>query len=72
VSWVWVPRAVLGLRQVGAFGGAVIVALVLHSSGVRAVTLIGFCCYTAGILTTLLIREPHGRALDDISNDLTA
>ena len=56
--------------KVGAFGGAVIVPLLLSHYGLRAVTLVGFCCYAAGIATTLLVREPNGRALDDISRDL--
>ena len=37
-----------------------------------SVVVIGFCCYAAGIATTLLIHEPNGRALDDISHDLAA
>ncbi len=56
----------------GAFAGALVVPLLLSSSGVRAVTLMGFCCYAAGIVTTLLVREPNGRALEDISEDLDA
>jgi MFS family permease len=61
-----------GIAKVGAFGGAVIVPLLLSHAGVRAVTLLGFCCYAAGIATTLLVREPNGRALDDISRDLAS
>jgi MFS family permease len=59
-----------GIAKIGAFGGALVVPLLLHSEGLRAVTLLGFCCYAAGIVTTLLVREPSGKALDDISSDL--
>jgi hypothetical protein len=59
-----------GIAKVGAFAGALVVPLVLSSHGLRAVTFIGFCCYAAAIATTMLIREPGGRALDDISRDL--
>ncbi len=61
-----------GIAKIGAFGGALIVPLLLSSHGLRAVTFMGFCCYTAAIATTMLIREPGGRALDDISRDLEA
>jgi predicted MFS family arabinose efflux permease len=61
-----------GIAKVGAFAGALIVPLLLSGYGVRAVTLMGFCCYAAGIATTMLVREPNGRALDDISEDLDA
>jgi len=59
-----------GIAKVGAFGGALIVPLLLSSHGLRAVTFMGFCCYAAAIVTTMLVREPGGRALDDISQDL--
>jgi predicted MFS family arabinose efflux permease len=59
-----------GIAKIGAFGGALVVPLLLHSEGLRAVTLLGFCCYAAGIATTMLVREPSGMALDDISHDL--
>jgi hypothetical protein len=36
------------------------------------VTLLAFCCYVAGIATAALIREPQGRALDEVSEDLSA
>jgi MFS family permease len=61
-----------GIAKVGAFAGALVVPLLLSGYGVRAVTLMGFCCYAAGIATTMLVREPNGRALDDISEDLDA
>ena len=61
-----------GIAKIGAFGGAVIVPLLLSHYGLRAVTLMGFCCYTAGIATTFLVREPNGRALDDLSHDLAS
>jgi MFS family permease len=61
-----------GIAKIGAFGGALVVPLLLSHSGLRAVTLMGFCCYAAGIATTMLVREPTGRALDDISRDLDA
>jgi hypothetical protein len=48
------------------------VPLLLSSHGLRAVTFMGFCCYAAAIVTTMLIREPGRRALDDISRDLAA
>ena len=59
-----------GIAKVGAFGGALLVPLLLAGGGLRAVTLLAFCCYVAGIATTALIREPKGLALDDISEDL--
>jgi predicted MFS family arabinose efflux permease len=61
-----------GIAKIGAFGGAVVVPLLLSHYGLRAVTLMGFCCYIGGIATTMLVREPTGRALDDISQDLDA
>lgn len=43
----------------------------MSRSGLRAATrFLGFCCYAAAIATTLLVREPSGQALDDISQDL--
>ncbi|WP_156623999.1 hypothetical protein [Mycobacterium sp. 852002-40037_SCH5390672] len=44
--------------------------LLLSGAGLRAVTLLGFCCYAAGIATTVLVREPVGLALDEVSDDL--
>ena len=61
-----------GIAKIGAFAGALIVPLLLSSHGLRAVTFMGFCCYAAAIVTTMLVREPGGRALDDISQDLEA
>jgi MFS family permease len=61
-----------GIAKIGAFAGALIVPLLLSHEGLRAVTLMGFCCYAAGIATTLLVREPSGQALDDVSHDLTS
>jgi hypothetical protein len=52
--------------------GALVVPLLLSGAGLRAVTFLGFCCYAATIGTTLLVREPAGQALDDISEDLKA
>lgn len=60
-----------GIAKVGAFLGALVVPLLLDGPGLRAVTLLGFCCYAAGIATTFLVREPKGIALDEISEDLT-
>ncbi|WP_374025009.1 MFS transporter [Mycobacterium sp. HNNTM2301] len=59
-----------GVAKVGAFGGALVVPLVLASSGLRAVTLLAFGCYIAAIATTLLLPEPRGRALDEVSAGL--
>jgi MFS family permease len=59
-----------GIAKVGAFAGALLVPLLLAASGLRAVTLVAFGCYVAAIATTALLREPQGRALDDISDDL--
>jgi MFS family permease len=61
-----------GIAKIGAFAGALVVPLLLSGAGLRAVTFLGFCCYAAGIATTLLVREPSGQALDDISQDLNA
>jgi MFS family permease len=61
-----------GIAKIGAFTGALVVPLLLSSSGLRAVTLLGFCCYAAAIVTTMLVREPAGQALDDVSQDLNA
>ena len=61
-----------GIAKIGAFGGALVVPLLLSGAGLQAVTFLGFCCYAAGIATTLLVREPSGQALDDISQDLNA
>lgn len=61
-----------GVAKVGAFAGALVVPLLLAGAGLRAVTLLAFCCYVAGIATTALIREPQGRALDEVSEDLSA
>lgn len=58
------------IAKVGAFLGALFVPLLLSGAGLRAVTLLGFCCYAAGIATTALVREPVGLALDDVSDDL--
>jgi predicted MFS family arabinose efflux permease len=58
------------IAKVGAFLGALFVPLLLSGAGLRAVTLLGFCCYAAGIATTVLVREPAGLALDDVSDDL--
>lgn len=58
------------IAKVGAFLGALVVPLLLGGAGLRAVTLLGFCCYTAAIGATLLVREPGGRALDDVSADI--
>jgi MFS family permease len=60
-----------GVAKVGAFAGALVVPLLLGGAGLRAVTLLAFCCYVAGIATTALIREPRGLALDDVSEDLS-
>ncbi|OPX08126.1 MFS transporter [Mycobacterium sp. AT1] len=59
-----------GVAKVGAFAGALVVPLILAGAGLRAVTLLAFGCYVAAILATFLIREPAGRALDDIGADL--
>jgi MFS family permease len=59
-----------GIAKVGAFAGALLVPLLLTGAGLRAVTLVAFGCFTAAIATTFLIREPLGRALDDICEDL--
>ncbi|OBI05881.1 MFS transporter [Mycobacterium scrofulaceum] len=59
-----------GVAKVGAFGGALVVPLVLGSSGLRAVTLLAFGCYIAAIATTFLLPEPRGRALDEVSDGL--
>ncbi|OBG65566.1 MULTISPECIES: MFS transporter [unclassified Mycobacterium] len=59
-----------GVAKVGAFGGALVVPLVLASSGLRAVTLLAFGCYVAAIATTFLLPEPRGRALDEVSDRL--
>ena len=61
-----------GIAKIGAFAGALVVPLLLSGAGLRAVTFLGFCCYAAGIATTLLVRESSGQALDDISQDLNA
>lgn len=58
------------IAKVGAFLGALFVPLLLSGAGLRAVTLLGFCCYAAGIATTVLVREPVGLALEDVSDDL--
>lgn len=58
------------IAKVGAFLGALFVPLLLSGAGLRAVTLLGFCCYAAGIATTTLVREPAGLPLDDVSDDL--
>jgi hypothetical protein len=55
---------------VGAFAGALVVPLLLGGAGLRAVTLLAFCCYVAAIACTVLIREPKAMALDDVSEDL--
>ena len=59
-----------GLAKVGAFAGALLVPLLLTGAGLRAVTLLAFCCYLAAIAATLLIREPLGLPLDDVSDTL--
>jgi MFS family permease len=59
-----------GIAKVGAFAGALLVPLLLAAAGLRAVTLLAFGCYVAAIATTALLREPRGRALDDVSDDL--
>ncbi|MFI9273373.1 MFS transporter [Kitasatospora sp. NPDC052896] len=59
-----------GIAKIGAFGGAVVVPLVLAGGGLRIVTLIASCCFLAGIGTTFLVREPHGLTLDDVSEAL--
>jgi hypothetical protein len=46
------------------------VPLLSAAEGLRAVTLLAFGCYIAAIATTLLVPEPRGRALDDVSDDL--
>jgi hypothetical protein len=46
------------------------VPLLLAAEGLRAVTLLAFGYYFAAIATTLLLPEPRGRALDDVSDDL--
>jgi hypothetical protein len=46
------------------------VPLLLAAEGLRAVTLVAFGCYIAAIATTALLPEPHGRALDGVSDDL--
>jgi predicted MFS family arabinose efflux permease len=61
-----------GIAKIGAFIGALVVPLLLSGAGLRAVTFLGFCCYAAAIGTTLLVREPAGQALDDISEELKA
>jgi MFS family permease len=61
-----------GIAKIGAFTGALVVPLLLSGSGLQAVTFLGFCCYAAGMATTLLVREPSGQALDDVSQDLNA
>lgn len=58
------------IAKAGAFLGALVVPLLLGGAGLRAVTLLGFCCYTAAIGATFLIREPGGRTLDDVSADI--
>lgn len=58
------------IAKIGAFLGALFVPLLLSGAGLRAVTLLGFCCYTAAIATTFLVREPVGLALDDVSEEL--
>lgn len=61
-----------GIAKVGAFIGALVVPLVLASSGLRSVTLIAFACYVCAIAVTFLLKEPNGKALDDISVGLKA
>ncbi|MGW7521888.1 MFS transporter [Streptomyces sp. NPDC054783] len=61
-----------GIAKVGAFAGALVVPLVLADGGLRVVTLIASCCFTAGIATTFLVREPNGLALEDIGDSLVA
>ena len=60
-----------GIAKIGAFIGALVVPLVLAGPGLQTVTLIAFCCFLAGIATTYLLREPHGLALDEISDVAT-
>ncbi len=59
-----------GLAKVGAFAGALLVPLLLTGAGLRAVTLLAFGCYLAAMASTLLIREPLGLPLDDVSDAL--
>jgi MFS family permease len=59
-----------GVAKVGAFAGALLVPLLLTGAGLRAVTLVAFCCYGAAIAATMLMREPIGLPLDDVSADL--
>ena len=61
-----------GVAKVGAFLGALIVPLLLAGPGVRAVMIVAFCCYIGAILATLLLKEPRGLALDDVSKDTLA
>jgi predicted MFS family arabinose efflux permease len=57
-----------GIAKIGAFIGALMVPLVLATSGLRSVTLIAFFCFLAAIATTFLVREPNGLALDEITD----
>lgn len=59
-----------GVAKVGAFAGALLVPLLLTGAGLRAVMLLAFCCYGAAIAATMLLREPNGLALDDVSRDM--
>lgn len=59
-----------GVAKVGAFAGALLVPLLLTAQGLRAVMVLAFCCYGAAIAATLLLREPNGLALDDVSSDM--
>ncbi|MEE6177266.1 MFS transporter [Mycobacterium sp. 050134] len=59
-----------GVAKVGAFLGALIVPLLLTGAGLRSVMFVAFCCYAAAIAATLLLREPNGLPLDEVSQDI--
>ncbi|OBA58066.1 hypothetical protein A5647_21995 [Mycobacterium sp. 1100029.7] len=58
-----------GTAKVGAFLGALITPVALSDLGLRPTVLIAGACFVLGILTTQLVAEPRGAALDTIGID---
>lgn len=59
-----------GMAKVGAFIGALVVPLILDSGGLRVVTAMVAGCALLAIAGTLLLREPSGVSLDEVSDGL--
>ncbi|MBO0767665.1 MAG: MFS transporter [Solirubrobacterales bacterium] len=60
-----------GSAKVGAYLGALIFPSLLSSLGLGATELIAGGIYLLGALCTLVLREPSGKSLDDLSGELS-